>query len=371
MAFDDPRVSEAKGRDIIEVLDLLQVSGLKGRKPNLAGPCPMCGGDDRFWVDTRKNACGCRICGGGGDTIAVVMFVRGVDFKTALDWMCGSRPELSESEQRARAESDAANKVRKDRAEAKFRADAIAQAREIWMAGRPAENSLVRDYLALRGITRALLPRLPSCLRCHPDLPYMVQDAAGRWVQHHRGPAMLAAIQGPDDKFAAVHRTWFDLSAPQGKLDLGLDEAGKKRARKKAWGSKKGGCIRLVKGTSDTLVMGEGIETTLTAAVAQVWPQAHFWAGVDLGNMAGSRRMGQGLMYAGVPDLDDDQAFVPPPWVRHLVYVMDGDSDPRTTRAKLLAGARRAMMLRPGLRAQITRCPDGKDLNDVLLEGAT
>ena len=115
--------------------------------------------------------------------------------------------------------------------------------------------------------------------------------------------------------------------------------------------------------------MGEGIETTLTAAIAGVWPGAHYWAGVDLGNMAGQRQMGPGLMYAGIPDLDDAEAFVPPPWVRHLVYVQDGDSEPRSTRAKLLAGARRAMMLRPGLRAQIAPCPDGSDLNDVLLEG--
>jgi hypothetical protein len=49
---------------------------------------------------------------------------------------------------------------------------------------------------------------------------------------------------------------------------------------------------------------------------------------------------------------------------------MDGDSEPRDTRAKLLAGARRAMLRRPGLRAQIAPCPQGKDLNDVLLEGA-
>lgn len=370
MVGTDPRISEAKARDIVDVLALLQVTGLKGRKPNLAGPCPKCGGDDRFWVDTRKNACGCRICGGGGDTIALVMFVRDVDFKAALDWMCGPAPVLSDEERRAREARDAENKARKDKAEAAFRANAISEARAIWVAGQSAEDSPVRDYLALRGITRALLPRLPACLRYHPALPYMVQDANGAWIEAHRGPAMLAAIQGPDDRFSAVHRTWFDLAAPQGKVDLGLDSAGKKRARKKAWGSKKGGAIRLVRGTSNVLVMGEGIETTLTAAVAGVWPEAHFWAGVDLGNMSGPRQMGKGLMYAGIPDLEDDEAFLPPAWVQHLIYVQDGDSDPRSTRAKLLAGARRAMLRIPGLRAQIAPCPEGKDLNDVLLEGA-
>lgn len=76
---------------------------------------------------------------------------------------------------------------------------------------------------------------------------------------------------------------------------------------------------------------------------------------------------GRGLKHAGIPDMDDAEAFVPPPWVRQLVYVMDGDSDPRLTRAQLLAGIRRAMILRPGLRGRIVPCPEGADLNDVLL----
>jgi hypothetical protein len=369
MARDDHRVDEAKSKDILDTLEKLGVTGLKGRKPQLAGPCPICGGDDRFWVDTRKNACGCRKCGGGGDPAGAVMFVKGCGFREALDWLCGPEQVITDAE-RARLDKVAAdNKARKDREAAQFRAKAVARAREIWVSGRAAEDGPVRDYLAQRGITRDLLPRLPSCLRFHPDLPYMVQGPADEWVQAHRGPAMLAAIQGADDRFSAVHRTWFDLAAPQGKVRLVNPVTGEPESRKKSWGSKKGGAIRLVRGSTSVLVMGEGIETTLTAAVAGVWPDAHFWAGVDLGNMAGSRVMGKGLKFAGVPDMDDADAFLPPTWVTHLVYVMDGDSDPRTTKAQLLAGLRRAMLVRPGLRAQIAPCPVGKDLNDVLLEG--
>lgn len=369
--MDDSRIAEAKAKDIVQVLESLSVLGLKGRRPQLAGPCPLCGGRDRFWVDTRKNACGCRQCGAGGDPIGLVMAVRGVAFPAALDWLCGAEQTLTEAEKRDRDRINEENAARKAAEAAKFRANAIGQARKIWESGLPAKDSPVRDYLALRGITPDLLPRLPACLRYHPDLPYMVEGTGSDdWVEIHRGPAMLAAIQGPDDRFSAVHRTWFDLAAPQGKIALGLDAKGQAYKRKKSWGSKKGGVIRLVKGSEPTLVMGEGIETTFTAAVAGVWPAAHFWAGVDLGNMSGSRRMGRGLMYAGIPDLDDPEAFVPPPWVRRLIYVMDGDSDPRATRAKLEAGLRRAMVKVPGLRGQIAPCPVGKDLNDVLMEGA-
>jgi hypothetical protein len=313
----------------------------------------------------------CESASGKGDGIALVMFVRGCDFGAALDWICGPEEKLSPEERAERQRVAAENEARKDREAEAFRRRAIAQAREMWQAGVVAEGTPVRDYLALRGITRDLLPRLPISLRYHADLPYMVLDSRNdQWVQAHRGPAMLAAIQGPDQKFCGVHRTWFDPAAPLGKISITHPVTGEVMPRKKIWGHKKGGVIRLAPGLpghGSTLVMGEGIETTLSAMVAGVYPEAMFWAGVDLGNMAGRRQSGIGLKYAGLPDLDDGEAFVPPPGVVRLIYVMDGDSEPRETRAKLEAGLRRAMLLRPGLKGKIAAAPKGFDLNDVLL----
>ena len=68
--------------------------------------------------------------------------------------------------------------------------------------------------------------------------------------------------------------------------------------------------------------------------------------------MGGQRQLGQGLKFAGVPDMGDTDAFVPPQGTERLIFIQVGDSDPKLTRAKLLAGLRRAMILRPGLRAQ-------------------
>lgn len=372
MMIEDPRIAEAKSKDMDGLIASLQISGLKRAGAERIGPCPICGGDDRFAINIRKNQFQCRRCGGKGDQIGLVRFVLGLDFLAALDWICGPRQELSPEERALREKRDAENRRRKEEEAAKFRAKAIADARRIWEAGKPAEASPVRDYLAARGILPTLLPRLPICLRYAPDLPYMVENPApqgrdDKYLEAHSGPAMLAAIQGPDGKFCAVHRTWFDLSQPQGKAQILHPVTGAKMARKKILGSKKGGAIRLVRGDGPVMVMGEGIETTFTAAIAGVWPGAHFWAGVDLGNMAGSRMLGKGLRYAGLPDLTDAEAFVPPPWVDRLIYVQDGDSDPRDTTAKLQAGLRRAMALRPGLRGQIAACPTGLDLNDVLL----
>ncbi len=66
--------------------------------------------------------------------------------------------------------------------------------------------------------------------------------------------------------------------------------------------------------------------------------------------------------------MSDPRAFVPPAWVRDLILIQDGDSDPQTTRAQLLAGARRAMAARPDLRARICAAPRGRDLNDLLMQ---
>ena len=116
--------------------------------------------------------------------------------------------------------------------------------------------------------------------------------------------------------------------------------------------------------------MGEGIETTLSAMVAAPFPNAAYWAGVDLGNMSGRMQKVKGQKYSGVPDMSDSDAFVPPSWVKRLVFIMDGDSDPVMTRAKLECGLRRAMALLPGLKGQIVHSGDGVDMNDVLRAGA-
>lgn len=375
MQVTDHRIADAKRKGMAAIMQQLAIGGLKRAGVEWVGPCPICGGTDRFGINTRKGQFLCRQCGGRGDEIGLVQFVMGLDFLGALDWICGPKQELSAEELAKRATRDAENKARKEREAVAYRANAIREGREIWEAGRPAEDSPVRDYLAVRGITRALFPRLPVCLRYAPDLPYMVPnpDKASRskWIEVYRGPAMLAAVQGQNDRFCAVHRTWFDLAQPQGKARILDPVTSAPLARKKGWGAKKGGAIRLRNGARDntTLVMAEGIETTLTAVIADAYPGAHFWAGVDLGNMSGQRVTGRGLKYAGIPDLEDDEAFLPPPWVQRLIFVKDGDSDPRDTQAKLEAGIRRAMVARPGLRGQIAPCPDGLDLNDVLLGG--
>jgi phage/plasmid primase-like uncharacterized protein len=43
---------------------------LNGRGPERCGPCPKCGGTDRFAINTNKQIWNCRGCQRGGDVIS-------------------------------------------------------------------------------------------------------------------------------------------------------------------------------------------------------------------------------------------------------------------------------------------------------------
>ena len=364
----EARLDEARALPIADVVDRLGLDRLKRSGGELVGPCPKCGGRDRFGVHVRDGVWNCRRCDQGGDGIGLVRHVLACDFAAALAWLVGEREvELDPEEARHRREATERRRRQSEERAREERARAIAEARRIWRDARAAEGSDVDLYLARRGLNLGsdVLWVLPRCLRFAPDRPYWrrVGDDAREW---HRGPAMIAAVQGPDDRLCAVHQTWIDLDQPSGKARIVV--AGEEQPAKLVCGSKKGGAIRLLTPPgAEVLVMGEGIETTLSAAIAEAVPGAAYWAGVDLGNMAGRRKLGEGLKYAGLPEMNDLDAFVPPAWVRRLIYIQDGDSDPRLTRAKLESGLRRAMLLRPGLVGQIVHAGEGVDLNDVLV----
>ena len=368
---DDTRLQDAKAKDIGQIAEQLEIRDLMPWPPRpgteSVGPCPKCGGTDRFSINITRRLFNCRRCEGKGDVISLVRFVRDCTLPQALDWLCGPQQDLTPEERRARKKASDENRQRNEAKANRERRREIEVAGQLWREARDFDRLPLRAYLRARGIADDLLPDLPACLRHHPDLPYMVRADRG-WREIHRGPAMLGLVQAPNGRGLGCHRTWYDPAARQGKIAIVDPQTGTVLPRKKMRGSKRGAAIRLFTPVDpwDTLVMGEGIETTLTALCAGALPGAAYWAGIDLGNISGRRQSGKGLKFAGLPDMSDQEAFVPPPWVRRWILIEDGDSDPRDTRAKLLAGARRAMARIPGLRAQIVACPAGQDLNDLL-----
>jgi phage/plasmid primase-like uncharacterized protein len=76
------------------VEDVAREHGLKLKRqgPELVGPCPRCGGTDRFAINTVKQVFNCRQCGGTGDVIALVQHLDGCDFTTACTTLTGEPP---------------------------------------------------------------------------------------------------------------------------------------------------------------------------------------------------------------------------------------------------------------------------------------
>jgi hypothetical protein len=365
---EDPRIAEARALSVSGVIDRLGVAGLRPAGLEMTGPCPLCGGRDRFGVHLKTGVFLCRKCGiKGGDVIQLARELLGVDFLAALDWLVGAREiEVDPAERARRIERARQVEARQAQDAARYRAAAVRDAGTIWKrAVAEAEGPHV-DYLRLRGLDPARIGGVPRVIRLLRDHPYR-RKIGGAWRELHRGPCMVAVVQNGDGVGRAVHQTWIDLAAPKGKARIAFEGEG--YPAKLVRGSKKGGAIRLVTPPgASVLVMGEGIETTLTARAVGWAPGAAFWAGVDLGNMAGKMQPGEARRPTGVPDMADPEAFVPPAWVRRLILIEDGDSDPVATRAKLESCARRAMALRPGLEAEIVPMPRGLDLNDLAAE---
>jgi RecA-family ATPase len=66
---------------------------LKREGNEFIGPCPLCRGDDRFAVNTKKQVWNCRGCGVGGDVIELVRHLDGVDFIEACTRLAGPPPQ--------------------------------------------------------------------------------------------------------------------------------------------------------------------------------------------------------------------------------------------------------------------------------------
>jgi putative DNA primase/helicase len=114
------------------------------------------------------------------------------------------------------------------------------QAARIWHQSRP--DDLIGVYLRARCIT--LAP--PGDLRLHPGLYHR---------SHTRWPAMVALIRDVEGKPIAIHRTWL---MPDGGRKASVDP------NKMILAPMIGGAVRLA-AVTDAVLLGEGIETTMSA----------------------------------------------------------------------------------------------------------
>jgi hypothetical protein len=207
------------------------------------------------------------------------------------------------------------------RREAEARAEAVKraeQARRLWREALPIEGTPAARYLReARGIP---LERLPAVLRFHPECWH---GPTGRhW------PAMVAAVQGAG--LPAVHRTYL---RPNGSGKAPIEPA------KAMLGATAGGAVRLTEGPS-RLVVGEGIESTLSLLCGLLDGPATAWAALSTSGLRGLHL---------------------PPQPGRLTIACDGDTPGRDAAHAL---AQRADAL--GWRVGILDPGTGGDWNDIL-----
>ena len=313
----DAKEAQGRWRGILLALglDSKQLSGKHS-------PCPICQGgpkSDSFRFDD-KDSRGTWICShcGAGDGFTLVMKMRGVDFKGAMEVVA---PLVGSAAFEA----------------PKAKVDTTPEAREqmaaLWRRARPLDgHCLASHYLQSRGITREAWP---ASIRFIDELPY-AEDGIKRIL-----PAMLAKFSAPDGKSALLHRTW--LQDPGLKADLDP-------CRKFFRGAiPTGGAVRLSM-SAECMGIAEGIETALAAqAIAQV----PVWAACSAGELV---------------------KFKPPVECKHLIIF--GDSDASYTGQLASYSLARKLVAVP-LADRITvevRLPqfwdkgEQTDWNDVLLQ---
>jgi putative DNA primase/helicase len=204
---------------------------LRGRGPERCGPCPVCGGSDRFSINIRKQVFNCRGFG-GGDVIALVQHLDGCDFKTAIHTL--GVEERSSPSARPTLSPPSPERTHNDNSK---------RALELWRAALPIAGTLAMAYLAGRGLGYTDVDG--DVLRFHSRCPF------GPGATHPCMLALFRKISGNEP--IAVHRT---ALTPDGrKIDrMTLGPIG-------------GAAIKLTgdKDVTYGLHIGEGIETTLAA----------------------------------------------------------------------------------------------------------
>ncbi len=356
---------------------------LKQSGAYLTGPCPRCGGDDRFSIEKRQNKWICRGCDvGGNDCISMVINCeplqatqRGAASVQACELITGRRAseELTaatiEANKRKVAEQQRKQQLQTER----YRETARRKGYEIWRQGDDQSerwSEHVGRYLSKRGLDLDQNV-IGAAVRYHNDLSYWHSPERGKIgsIVHH-GPAMLACLQWSDDKFGLVHMTWLDPAGPKGKAAIYSPDGSELLESKKMRGSKGDGAIRLFTPPDPCrLIIGEGIETTLTPYCHARQDRTAYWCALDLGHIAG--RAARGSDHKPIrdkPDMSDQRCIFAPPWAKEIIFLADADSDPAKTRQTMQRAALRAKTLDPDRLVKIAWADPGKDFNDLAME---
>ena len=237
-------VEEARGRWPA----LMDIFGLKLRLRK-HGPCPICGGKDRFIFDDKEGlgTFFCNQCG-AGTGFTLLTRVKGWTMRQAMHEV-GHR--VGGVEKRMETQKELSDTDRRR------------ILNETWTAARPVS---VGDPVGKYLYARTGLTDVPTVIRTHPALFH--PDTKSNL------PAMIAKITDADNRPVSIHRTY--LSAEGAKAPI-------ERNRMLMQGSiPEKSAIRLFP-YQDTLGIAEGIETAISAYAIFGIPT---WAAISAAMMA-------------------------------------------------------------------------------------
>jgi CHC2 zinc finger len=359
---------------------------LRRHGKGMIGPCPICSRDRQSKTDGRfeikdRDGWVCAACQAGGDVIALVMQVEGLDFKGAVERLGGVR-DVDPAEVVRRDSERAAAAARRDNDAAFYRERERGNLYDIWNHALPPAGTAVEAYLKKRAVV--LPPDAHKRLRCIPDMPYFAHGGKDAPVIR-RCPAMVAPVVRADGKFSALHFTWLDLDELKGKAKILDPETGEALPSKKVRGSKAGGTILLVKPPQPATrgIYGEGIETTLSvwhalASLGHDLSSTEFRSTVDMGNLAGKATgtiphptlkdaAGRARRVPG-PDADlAASAITVPTEIKEVVLLGDGDSDRVVTACALYRAQTRIERACNAPIVRVAWAPSSVDFNDLLM----
>ena len=355
--------------------DITAVAGVPLRRAGrrMRGECPLCGASKgkkasgAFSADPARRVFTCWACGAGGDVIELERLLRGGSPREAAERLVGADPSPLRPEPAAKIERAPA---------------AVSQtALRLWRNAQPARGTLAEAYLRRRGLDGWVLDQALGKLRFHPDAFWGFDDAGKRPIG---APAMVACVYAPDGPTGGCHVTYLSEDGRKARLD----------PAKRMWGPQVGGGDRrggawLLTCTEGPLIVGEGIESTLSAAMMHGGPCSAV-ATLSLGAMQGGwLRDKWGRVDADMPRADPDApAFTWSPKARSWDAVMiaiDRDMSPirvkvrkalggtaerilsSDDRARICAGLASAAWRRTGVRDVRAIDPGpGRDFNDLL-----
>ena len=299
--FDTVERAHGRWREILPLL------GVEPRfLVNRHGPCPLCGGVDRFRFDD-KDGSGSYYCNGCGAGVGIILLrkLHGWDYGTAcreVDNILGDEPITPGP---AAASTDS-------------RTDRLAGIRRV--IAEATDPGIVNGYIAARGLSVE-----PAVLRGHRALAY---HDGGRFVG--RFPAMIAPVVGPDGALQSAHRTYLADLPKTKKIMPPVDTI-------------RGGAVRLF-AVVDDMGVAEGIETAIACTELFEVPT---WAAISAGGM---------------------ESFEPPAGIKRIHVFGDNDRNFTGQKAAFTLAHRLVRDLKIEVAASVPPEP-GTDWLDVLNEG--